>query len=221
LTARTLDPEAAAGPIPWEDPRLPRLPGLGRTLGQLLASPRDFFRRLGVNGGGEALAFGLITGTTGLLAGLFWNTLFYAAIGRALEASLGLPGYEAGTGVTILLMAAAPVLNLVNLVLGAACLWGAVALAGGGRDFNPVWRIYCYAQGAMLAGFLPLLGMPLAGLWVLYLTYVGVKTVYETSPGRTLGVLSLFLVLQFVLVLLLLGILLALLAFLGVLFFLK
>jgi hypothetical protein len=219
LTARNLDPEAAAGPIPWEDPLQPRLRGLGRTLGLLLTSPREFFRRLGRHGDGEALAFGLITGTAGLLAGLFWSTLFYTAIGRALEASMGLPSYEGGTGVTILLMAAAPVFNLVNLVFGAACLWGAVALAGGGRDFNPVWRIYCYAQGATLAGFLPLLGMPLAGLWVLYLVYAGVQAVYETSPGRSLGVLSLFLALQFVLVLLLLGILLALLAFLGVLFF--
>jgi hypothetical protein len=221
LTAWTPDPEAAADPIPWEDPRLSRLAGLERTLRLLLMSPRDFFRRLGHNGGGEALAFGLITGTAGLLAGLFWSTLFYAAIGRALETSLGLPSYGSGAGVTVLLIAAAPVFSLVNLVFGAACLWGAVALTGGRRDFNPVWRLYCYAQGATLAGFLPLLGMPLAGLWVLYLVYAGVQEVYETPPGRTLGVLGLFLALQFVLVLLLLGILLALLAFLGVLLFLK
>jgi hypothetical protein len=220
VVARVPPEAGTAGPIPWEDPRLPRLRGLGLTLRQLLFSPQDFFRRLGRGGGEEALAFGLITGTAGLLAGLFWSTLFYAAASRAVEASWGLPRFEAGTGLTIFLMAAAPALNLFNLAFGAGCLWGAVALAGGGRDFNPVWRIYCYAQGAMLAGVMPLIGVLLAGLWVWYLVYVGVQAVFKTSPGRTLGVMVLFLVLNVFLVLLLLGILLALLAFLGFLLFL-
>jgi hypothetical protein len=210
-----------AGPIPWEDPRLPRLPALIQTLRELLLKPRDFFRRLGRNSGGEALAFGLITGTAGLLAGLFWSTLFYAAASRAVAAAWGLPQLQgAGAGWTLFLIVAAPAFNLVNLALGAACLWGAVGLSGGGRNFNPAWRIYCYAQGAMLAGIIPLLGMPLAGFWVLYLVYLGVQAVFETSPGRALGVLVLFLVLQVFLVLLLAGILLTFLASLGFLFFL-
>jgi hypothetical protein len=173
--AAPVPPEAGTtGPIPWEDPRLPRLRGLGRTLHELLVSPQDFFRRLGRDGGGEALAFGLITGTAGLLAGLFWSTLFYAAASRAVEASWGFPQLQAGgTGLTIFLMAAAPALILFNLAFGSGCLWGAMALAGGGRDFTPVWRIYCYAQGAMLAGVIPVLGVPLAGLWVMYLVYLG------------------------------------------------
>lgn len=155
------------------------------------------------------------------MAGLFWGTLLYAAAGRAAGEYWGIPQlYEMGTGFTVFLMVASPAMALFNLAFGACCLWGAAALCGAGRDFNPVWRIYSYAQGAMVVGLIPFLGVPLAGLWVLLLVYLGVQTVYETSGGRTLGVLVLFLLLHACGLLLLLGILLALLVFLGFLLFL-
>ena len=90
-------------------------------------------------------------------------------------------------------------------------------MTGAGRGFKEAWRIYCYAQGAMVAGVIPVLGVPLAGLWLLALVYVGIQTVFRISVGRTLGVLVLFLFLQVCGFMLLLGTLLALLAFLGLL----
>ena len=212
----------SAGPIPWEDPDLPRLRAFCRTLRELLFAPKAFFQRLGENGWGEALAFGLITGTAGLLAGLFWGTLLYAAAGRAAGEYWGIPQlYEMGTGFTVFLMVTSPALALFNLAFGACCLWAAAALCGAGRDFNPAWRIYSYAQGAMVVGLIPFLGVPLAGLWGLFLVYLGVQTVFKTSGGRTLGVLVLFLLLNTCGLLLLLGILLAVLVSLRFLLFLS
>ncbi len=211
----------SARPIPWEDPELPRLPAFYRTLREVLARPQAFFQALGRDGWAEALAFALITGTVGLLACLFWGTLLYAVVSRSLAEAWGIPQvYTVGTGITIFLIVLSPVVVLFNQGFGALCLWAAVALAGAGRGLNPAWRIYNYAQGAMVAGLIPFLGAPLAGLWVLWLVYLGVQAAFQTSGWRTLGVLVLFLLLQTFFLILLLGTLLALLTFLGFLLFL-
>jgi len=220
--AAPVSPEPGSGnPIPWEDPELPRLAAFYRTLREVLARPQAFFRGLGRDGWAEALAFALITGTVGLLACLFWGTLLYAAVSRPLAEAWGIPHvYTVGTGITIFLIVLSPVMVLFNQGFGALCLWAAVALAGAGRGLNPAWRIYNYAQGAMVAVLIPFLGAPLAGLWVLWLIYLGVQAVFQTSGWRTLGVLVLFLLLQTFFLILLLGTLLALLTFLGFLLFL-
>ncbi len=213
-------PETAR-PIPWEDPDLPRPAAFGRTLRELLFNPQAFFQRLGPDDWAEALAFGLITGTAGFLACFFWGALFYAAVSRPLGQAWGVPQvYGLGIGITIFLMLLSPVIALGNQGFGAFCLWLAAALTGAGRDFNPAWRIYSYAQGAMVAAFIPFLGLPLSGLWVLFLVYLGVQAAFQTSGWRTLGVLALFLLLQGVLLALLTGILLASLTLLGFLLFL-
>jgi hypothetical protein len=79
-----------------------------------------------------------------------------------------------------------------------------VVLVGGGRDFTPAWRIFCYAQGGMVLGLIPFFGMVVAAIWVLALLYCGVKQVYGISGGGSLGALTVFLSLQAVLALLLL-----------------
>ncbi len=71
LTGRPGGPEPAAsepdalGPVPWEDPARPRLPGYFQTLVEVLWRPAHFFARPARGGPGEPFAFGLITGTTG------------------------------------------------------------------------------------------------------------------------------------------------------------
>ena len=102
------------------------------------------------------------------------------------------------------MMAATPVLVLVNLGVGGICWWGSVALVGGGRDFTPAWRIFCYAQAGMALGLIPFFGLLVAGIWVLALMYCGVKQVYGISAGGSLGALALYLGLQVLLALTLL-----------------
>ncbi len=214
------EPETA-GPIPWEDPGVPRLRALLLTLLELLGRPRAFFRRPAGNGWQEALAFGLSVGTAGLLAMLFWGGLLYVGVQRGAAGYWPVPEvYALGPGLMLFLMVVSPAVSLFNLAFSAVCLWGAAALSGAPRDFNRAWRIYCYAQGGLAAGVIPLLGAPLAGLWVLFLVYTGVQTVYGISGWRSLGVLFLFLFLPAFLLLLVVGTLLAFLAFLGFLLFL-
>jgi hypothetical protein len=214
---------AAAGPepdhrspVPWEDPELPILARFFRTLRGVLFRPGEFFENFGGEGWAEPLAFALIVSSLGLLAAFFWQFLILAPGG-------GNPGDAAGPssflglspGWLMALMAASPVLALVNLGVGGICWWGSMALVGAGRDFVPAWRIFCYDQGGMALGLIPFFGMLTAGIWVLVLLYCGVRRGYGISAGVSLGALAIFLTLQAVLALTLLLGLAATLAFLG------
>ncbi len=215
------EPEAATAPeqeaevtpappptIPWEDAEIGRLRGLVRTLGQLLCHPRNFFQNLPREGWGEALAFGLIVRTAGLLACLYWQLVFYLQLGRHLGelSALARQFVNLGAGIIITVMLLAPSIMLLNLAVSSLGLWAAVLLSGGPQgQFPAIWRLTCYAQGALVAGFLPVLGGPVAGFGTLVLTYQGLRGVLGFTSGRALGTLCLSLGLQVLLSLLLLG----------------
>jgi hypothetical protein len=188
--------------VPWEDPEFSALVGFGRTLRDLLVRPGEFFQNLDREGRAEPLAFALLVSSAGLLASLFWHLLVLAPAslnpGGAADLISGL-----GPGMLMGLMAATPVLVLVNLGVGGLCWWGSVALTGAGREFTPAWRIFCYAQGGMALGFIPFFGLLVAGIWTLTLMYCGVKQVYGISAGKSLGALAIFLSLQAALALIL------------------
>jgi len=204
------------GPIPWEDPDLPKLTGFFRTLRLLLFSPDKFFRTPHRGGWQEALAFGLIVGAAGFLASIYWQFLLQTGIARMVEAASGVSrSFSLGTGAVIALMVAAPILTLANLGLNGVCLWGAVRLVGAEADFLPIWRITGYAQGAMAAALVPILGAPAAALGWLYLNYKGIKIVFGLTSGRAILALALFLALEGLLLLFLLGGLVGLMGFLG------
>lgn len=199
---------AASAPVPWEDGAISRLPGLGRTLGQLFFRPRDFFQSLPREGWAEALSFGLIVGTAGILACLYWQLVLYLALSRHLGelSALARQFTGLGAGIIMAVMLLAPLIMLANLTISSLGLWAAVLLTGGPRPpFSAVWRLTCYAQGAMVAGFLPILGGPAAGFGTIVLTYQGLRGVLGHTSWRALGTLCLSLGLQGLLSLLLLG----------------
>ena len=198
---------AAPNPVPWEDTGLSRLQGLGRTLGRVLFHSRDFFENLPREGWAEALAFGLIVGTAGVLACLYWQLLFYLGLSRGLvKMSAMVCLFSRMEWGLISMMLLTPGIMLANLFISSPGLWGAVGLTGRPwPQFTAVWRLTCYAQGALVAGFLPILGGPVAGVWILVLTYYGLRGVLGLSPWRALGTLCLSLGLQVLLLLLLLG----------------
>jgi hypothetical protein len=204
-------PEAAAagsGQVslaPGESQELSSLGGFFRTLYEVLFRPGEFFKNLGRDGWAGPTAFALIVSSVGLLGAIFWQILVLAPAGGNLG-DLGalLPFPDLGQGLLLALMAAMPVLVLVNLGVGGICWWGSVALVEADRDFTPAWRIFCYAQAGMALGLIPFFGLMVAGIWVLALMYCGVKRVYGISAGRALGVLFLYLALQVLLALALL-----------------
>jgi hypothetical protein len=212
LAAASVPEPGQRSPAPWEDPEAPILAGLFRTLREVLFRPGEFFEHLGGEGWAAPLAFALIVSSVGLLASCFWQFLLLLPAGGNPGDASGLsPSLGLSPGWLMALMAASPVLALVNLGVSGLCWWGSMALVGAGRDFIPAWRVCCYAQGGMALALIPVFGTLVAGIWVLALLYSGVKRFYGASTGVSLGAVAIFLTLQAVLaVTLLLGLLAAL-----------
>lgn len=181
--------------VPWEDPEVSGWVGFYRTLRELLLRPGEFFQNLGPGGWAEPLAFALIVSTGGLLLALFWHLLVLA--GAAAGNSLGpASSLNLGTGTLMGLMIVAPLMVLLDLAIGSLCWWGSVALSGAGRDFTPAWRIFCYAHGGLVFALIPFAGLPVAGLWILILLYIGAREGLGLSAFSSLGALALFLTFQ-------------------------
>jgi hypothetical protein len=203
-------------PAPWEAPELSALAGFFRTLREILFRPGEFFENLGGEGWAAPLAFALIVSSAGLLAACFWQFLILALAGGNPGDAAGLsPSPGLSPGWLMALMAASPVLALVNLGVSGICWWGSAALVRAGREFIPAWRVLCYAQAGMALAVIPCFGILIAGIWVLVLLYIGVKRFYGISAAASAGAVSIFLTLQAVLALALLLGLAAALAFLG------
>jgi len=207
---------ASLKPLAWEDPEEPSWAGFWRTLREALFHPGRLFQAPGQRWQ-EPLAFGLITGVAGLLAALYWQLLLSLAISRlgdgmASGVALVLPGKMK---FFLALMVLAPIMTLANLGLNGLCLWGAASLTGCRPAFLPVWRITGYAQAGMVAALLPFLGGLAAGVWVLCLTYQGIKTVFGLSRGRVWATLLIFLFLEIMALLVLVGCLVGFLGLMG------
>lgn len=207
------------GPVPWENPERPRWPGFFQTLGEILRRPAAFFARPARGGPAEPFAFGLIMGTAGSLLALFWWIFLLVKAGPGVKSVLAMTGMaDLGWGPVALVMALTPLTVLTKLVLGSLCLWGAAALLGARVEWVVVWRILCYATAAMVLAVAPFLGAPLAGLLGLFIIHQGLQGGLGMSVGRALGALAVFLILQILASMVLLGGLLALGALLGLLF---
>ncbi|MCX5892131.1 MAG: hypothetical protein NTW80_04015 [Deltaproteobacteria bacterium] len=190
---------AALGPAPWEDPERPRLAGYFQTLREVLRRPALFFARPAGGGPGEPFAFGLITGTTGGLLGLFWWTLLLLSTSHGLRSAVELPRCDflpGAAGVLTVGMALIPLAILIKLALASLCLWAAAALLGARAGWAPLWRLCCYATAAAALAVVPFLGSLLAVPLALFILHQGLRGALGMSGGRALGTLAIFLCLQ-------------------------
>jgi hypothetical protein len=195
---------AALGPVPWEDPSLPRLPGYFQTLMEVLRRPERCFARPARGGPWEPGAFGLITGTTGGLLGLFWWTILLLSAGRGLGPATEM-ARMVGTGALAAVMVLMPLVVLSKLALASLCLWGAAALLGARVGWAPIWRLCCYTTAASALAIAPVLGSLLAVPLALFILHQGLRGALGMSAGRALGTLAVWLFLQTLIAALLLG----------------
>lgn len=193
-------------PVPWEDPDLLGPVGFFHTLRDIMVSPGEFFASLGTQGDWtEPLIFALIASTLGLLFSYFWHLLILAAGLASDTAGLVFP-LTLGPAALIGLMFTTPLLVLIDLAVGTLCWWGSVALVGASREFTRAWRIFCYAHGILVLAFIPIVGMPVGGIWLLVLLYIAAKRALGLSAWGSLATLAIFLIFQVVLgIILLLG----------------
>jgi len=196
--AAASSPGPAPEPIPWEDSAVPRLAGLLATVWEGLVRPTKFFRGMPREGWEEALAFGLILGSFGLLATVYWDLLLGGSLAQAVQKLSGSTWLVAlGLVLVMFSMLLVPLLVLAGLLLGSLCLLGGVRLAGGEAPaFTPCLRLSSYAQVALVAGILPIVGGWASTILGLILVYKGVRGVFGMSAGRALGAVAFSFVLQ-------------------------
>jgi hypothetical protein len=196
--------ESGAPALASENQGLASVRGFFATWRAILSRPEEFFRDLGETDGAQALAFGLVAKVAGWLLCFYWYLLL--TLGLICQVGAGsaqILSLDAGSLAILILLT--PLLVLANLVVSSLCLWGGAGLVGCRPDFASIWRITCYGQAGMAGAVIPLLGGPVAVLWVLFLYYQGVQQVFGVTPGRALAALVVFLVLSALLLLVFLG----------------
>ena len=98
----------------------------------------------------------------------------------------------AGLALGVLFLLLSPLMVLIALYIGAGIYHLLVLLfvRPNGTDFEATLRIYSYTSVVALLDWMPVIGI-LASLYGLYLAFVGVREMHETSNGRALAVILL------------------------------
>jgi hypothetical protein len=78
-----------------------------------------------------------------------------------------------------------PVAVLIGILFSSVAVHVSLMLAGGAReDFEATFRVICYASAPELFSAIPLIGGPVGLVWKIYLTFVGIRAVHETTTVR-------------------------------------
>lgn len=194
--ATAADPAAAERPgIPWET----RRPGdfvaaIVETVKLVLLDPAAAFTRMRRSGGlGEPLLFVLITGSVGVLFGLFYQLALEALTGNAGGASgmPTLPGGLPATGLALGLAALAiiplvPMGIVFGAFVGAGITHLCLLLVGGVRQpFEATFRVWCYAYGSTaVLQIVPFCGALIGGIWNLVAMIIGLSKAHEIPAGK-------------------------------------
>jgi hypothetical protein len=164
------------------------LRSFGRTAARVLFRPRTFFARLDPEGSFlTALAFA--SGYVGVYAAL--STISSALVEVELHgATLAMPNV---VGATLANIAASVLAVWVLMPIGAFVyhLFVRLLIGATNRGYRATFRVLAYAGAAELVGWVPFVGLLLAGVWAVYLATVGLRELHMTTTGRALAALAL------------------------------
>jgi len=175
-------------PSPWERRTEHGIwAGISRTSKAVLFSPKRFFEHAAVEGGlKEPLAFGLLTGSVGMMFEIFWQFLLFGEIGDTLSSLVdSLLGSEATIVLSLGIMALCPLLVLITILVTSAILHVLLALVRGGKSgFEATFRVVSFSQSAQLWGLIPIVGSLIGALWLVAVQVIGLRQIHETSYLR-------------------------------------
>lgn len=177
--------ETTGGPggAPWERrSEIGLWTALYRTTKGVLFSPRRFFGRMNAGSGlGEPLAYGLLSGAIGAMAGLFWHFLVMSGSIRSL-----VPLDQIGMSLvfSMVLLLTIPYV-LVVMLLSSLVLHGCLILIrAGGNGFEGTFRVVAYSQATQILSFIPFVGGIAAFLWLFVVQVIGLREIHKTSYGK-------------------------------------
>ncbi len=179
---------------PWEDPRVEYSPrALGRTLLDVITSPRTFFGKVRFSGSvAPAVAFGLICMCLGLLFSTTWQLLFLDQVTKNLADLAS----QAGVSVHMLKIAAfvaIPLRAVLDFLIHATIFHLGVKLAGGRSTFSLSSRIVGYASAAYVFLIVPpigdfVLGHFLAIIWLFNIEMGALRVYFRLGIWKSMFV---------------------------------
>ena len=127
-------------------------------------------------------SFGLLLGSLGTMAALFWQFLVLAW--RYAPEASGLVLLGLG-GAFMLCIALAPLWVVLAMAVNTAIVHICLRLVGAGRHgLEVTFRVVACSQSAKLLGALPLVGMPAAFVWQMVIQVVGLREAHGISSIR-------------------------------------
>ena len=167
-------------PLPaWERLReLGPLTAFFRTVWDVVSRPVSFFEALPAGGPvPPAVLFWALTTlppmvVSGMQANSFLNEVISITMTSPRPGYLQIPWW--------VLTVAAPLLQFVSLLTGLAVVHMLLQMMGrAGGGWRGTFRAGGYASGPAVFGFVPLVGAPLAAVWVAVLQFVALKRVHR------------------------------------------
>jgi hypothetical protein len=186
-------PPAPSAPLPWEQPGYPPLEGLFETAKLFLTNPVEAFGRMAIGGDlGRPLAYAVILGWVGIIAGQAYNIALRGTMRNWLAPYSHGPAFAFGIGVNVAVMIVAPILVLLGVFIGSAVIHLFLMLVGGANSgFNATTRVVCYATTVQIFQIAPVCGGFIGAVWGIVLEVIGLAIVHRTSRGKAaLGVLG-------------------------------
>lgn len=186
---------------PWERRmELSLWQAIYKTFIAVLFSPGRFFRKMiSGKGIGEALAFGLLTGSLGYMIGLFWEFLL-VSIGKTSSG-----GFFSRIPVTWFFLAAmilSPLIVLMRMYITSAVIHGLMRVFNDGRGgFEGTFKVIAFGQSTRALTFIPFIGGIAGWFWNLVVVIIGLKEIHKTSYSKAISSVVIILILEAVLIL--------------------
>jgi len=187
---RPQDMESQGGdriPVLWE--RRSEV-GVGKAFGGtvkgVLFSPAGFFRTAAVGGGiKEPLAFGILTGSLGMMFEIFWQGLIHAGELPSLKG--GVFGEVTWGPVVMGIMVLCPVAAIIVICLTSLVLHLLLVMVRGGKNgFEATLRAVSYSQATHLWALIPFVGSLLAGMWFIVVQVISVREMHGVSYTKVM-----------------------------------
>ena len=188
---------AVARPAPFaERARLGFLAAYGETWKEVAARPEAFFSRLGPDGAGSAVLYGLLSGTVGLFVSRFYAILnqrhWYDASRDVVET---LPPDKAqlverylpylATRFSFWEALTSPLKILVGILVGAVAMHLLLLLfRARPGSFRTTLAAVGYAFGITILLAVPVCGFPVTAAWLAVVLVVGLAAAHRCTTGK-------------------------------------
>jgi hypothetical protein len=181
-------PIPGAGPsntTPWRQGGEPGFfSGVLQTFGQVFFYPHRLFGKIVMKRGySEALAFGLLFGSLGMMLGFFWQLLIIPD--RFFELGKFLFGHLTPSMFYFVLIALSPLIVILQILFISFILHGCLLVFGGGKGgFGGTFRVISYSQAVQVLGFFPFIGGFIGFFWQMVVQIIGLREIHKISYPR-------------------------------------